>query len=367
MILIISLFTVLYVVFYLTLYTSWKNILPQQAEKKVAGFSVIIPARNEEKHLPNIIRDLAKQNFPKEKYEVIVVDDFSEDRTFDVVKELMDVLELDLKVIRLESEETGKKHSITKGVNEAKFPVIITTDADCQIGEEWLKTYGDSFSEETKMLAGPVALEGDSIFSEMQKIEYAGLMGYGAFSIQKKIAGMCSGANLAFSKTAFQEVGGYKDNLFLPTGDDEFLLYAMMTNYPNSVQFLKKKTAIVRTEAHHTLKDFINQRTRWVSKWRFNKSVKLRINAMLYTIDFLIYFFTFIATFIGLVPFSFLLTVVLVRFFSLIPYALSTYRFLGGKRFYVPYLIMQILYPTYIIFISCKANFGKYTWKGRRY
>jgi hypothetical protein len=69
-----------------------------------------------------------------------------------------------------------------------------------------------------------------------------------------------------FTKTASESVDGYKDNMHLASGDDEFLLHKVFKKYPNEVWFLKDKRAIVSTSPNASLDQLAQQRKRWVSK-----------------------------------------------------------------------------------------------------
>ncbi len=77
---------------------------------------------------------------------------------------------------------------------------------------------------------------------------------------------MCNGANLAYEKQAFEEVGGFTGIDMIASGDDMLLMYKIYHAYPGSVHYLKSPDAIVRTLPVDTVKGFMNQRIRWSSK-----------------------------------------------------------------------------------------------------
>ena len=102
----------------------------------LTNISVIIPARDEEKNIGQLLAALKSQTYPAELYEVIVVDDQSTDKTAEVVKSFAGV-----KLISLKEEgiNSYKKKAIEKGIAAASGELIVTTDADCVPGPDWLK------------------------------------------------------------------------------------------------------------------------------------------------------------------------------------------------------------------------------------
>ncbi|MEP0987337.1 glycosyltransferase [Ekhidna sp.] len=364
----IAAFTLLHVLFYLRLARGWKKIPIIRSKESMIPFSVIIPVRNEENTIESILRNLNIQDYPKELYEVIVVDDFSEDETINKLKQLSGSLDITLRVIHLEDKKiNGKKQALTAGVIAAVHETILTTDADCELDENWIRSYNDAFDELTNMVAGPVAIRGKGLFARLQQVEFAGLMGFGAVTISDENPSMCSGANLGFRKKAFEEVGGYANNLFTPSGDDEFLLFNIMKRFPRSTRFLKAKNAVVNTPAHVNIGSFINQRSRWTSKWKHNKNWKVRLNAVLFFFDYLVFYGAIVGVFLQLIDPIFIAGIALLRFYSMYIFVAPVNTFMNGKKTFLPLLVFQIIYPLHVLFMGMNSIFGSYTWKGRKY
>ncbi len=361
-------FTIIHVLFYLKLAHGWKKIPRVSGKESLIPFSVIIPVRNEEKNIPQILNRLAEQSYPSELFEVIIVDDFSEDQTIQVVNRLKESTDINIRLIQLDDKsKQGKKHALTAAVGAAEHETILTSDADCWFEKNWITSYNNAFDETTNMVAGPVAIEGDGLFARLQQVEFAGLMGFGAVTIANENPSMCSGANLGFRKRAFEEVGGYTNNLFTPSGDDEFLLFNIMRRFPNSTRFLKDDNAVVNTPAHKELRSFINQRTRWTSKWKHNKNWKVRVSAVLFFLDYLLLYAGLGYTLIGGIDPLIMSSVIVVRFLSLFLFVSPINRFMKGKNSFWPLLIFQIIYPMHVLFMGMNSIFGSYTWKGRKY
>ena len=105
-----------------------------------------------------------------------------------------------------------------------------------------------------------------SLFERMQTLEFGYLIGVGAAFIGNGRASTCNGANLAYRKDIFYEVGGFKGIDDLASGDDELLLQKVSARYPGKIGFLKRYEAVVFTHAKPNLKEFMRQRKRWASK-----------------------------------------------------------------------------------------------------
>jgi len=367
MIYLLLVFTCLHVLFYLVLISGWRKISKSAATSEAALLSVVIPVRNEEKVIEKLLQCLEYQEYEKQNFEVIVVDDFSEDNTQAIVRRLQKELSINLRLILLEDTlKSGKKIALTKGVTNAKYDFIITTDADCMMGPYWLASYAACI-EGSRFIAGPVALKGEGLFSNLQQIEFAGLIGFGAVTLSQENPSMCSGANLGFDKASFFEVGGYTNNLEIPSGDDEFLLFNIQKKFPGSVSFLKNKSAVVITKTHTRLFGFINQRIRWTSKWKHNKNLKLRLVAILFFLDYLVFLTALLWTFAGYFPVTFLVASLALRWLANYFFVRPIQHFLGGKTSPFSVLLIQIIYPFHVIFMGVNSIFGSYTWKGRRY
>ena len=175
--------------------------------------SIVIPTYNEEANIERCLRALDEQTIPREDFEIIVVDGQSTDRTVEIAKKYAD------KVIQQASKGVGGARN--DGVRIAKGDVIVTTDADCVPYREWLEVIQEDFDSE-----GVIAVTGF-----LDPYDYEGLNRYEAYVYRQlfrlsnhmlsvfAIIGyyhLC-GANSAFHRDTFLEIGGYQD---LPYSDD---------------------------------------------------------------------------------------------------------------------------------------------------
>ncbi len=272
MTLILILIALLYAILILAFTAGWVR-LPVFWHKtdSTTHFSVIIPARNEERYIMQLLILLRKQSYPKDQFEVILVDDHSTDATAGIVeRKIKSGFFSNVHLIRAVDEDLvpGKKNALSSGIARASYDWIVTVDADCIIGSHWLESLAGFIEQEgPAMVIGPVAIApGKTLFSQMQALEFMSLTGStaGAAALGRPI--MCNGANLAFRKDCFEKVCGYSGNEHLASGDDVFLLHKFKQLKGNRIAFLKSHGAIVYTRGLISLKEFFRQRGRWVGK-----------------------------------------------------------------------------------------------------
>ena len=219
--LILSFYCLLVVAFLVGWVRIRRQPMPQRSASPSA-VSVVVAVRNEEENVQTLIRDLSAMAYPREKFEVIIVNDHSTDATAEKARLSLNEFS-NARLFDLPDGKQGKKAALQLGIEHARFGVIATTDADCTASKNWLTCLSSYFEwPDTQMLIGAVKLSGgDSFFSKLQVMEFVSLAGSTAASVGLGHPVMCNGANLAFRKEVFAEVGGYEGNLSIPSGDDE--------------------------------------------------------------------------------------------------------------------------------------------------
>jgi hypothetical protein len=235
-------------------------------------FSVLVAARNEADTLPHLLKALRAQQLPGTYFEILIADDHSTDGTAALVAAAAAEAPRAIRLVPLPPSYSGKKAALAAAIAQARAPWVVCTDADCRPGPGWLQAYADLLSgspvSPLHFISGPVRLtSGGAWFDSVLGLEFAGLVGVGAACIARGRPTMCNGANLAFRRSTFLELGGYADNQNLASGDDEFLLHKMHQRYPAGVRFLAEARAVVDTPAPSTLRTLLRQRVRWASKW----------------------------------------------------------------------------------------------------
>lgn len=333
--------------------------------------SVIIPFRNERNNIRKCIESVLNQSFEKERYEIILVDDHSDDN---YIEEIHDLLTLPNITLLKNEDAFGKKNAIAKGISNSKNEIIVTTDADCIHHKDWLSSLINSFDNKTGFVAGKVVYHScKNIFEELQKIEFASLVSIGASMITNGIPLLANGASCAYKKDLYLKVGGFSDNLNLVSGDEEFLMQKIHFETEYEVKFCALDKSTVFTEPVNSLKKFINQRKRWVSKVPFYRNkILLPVLVLLY----LFYLLILVSIFLSIVFSGFLNLVALIFFtknFVDFIYMFSAYRLLGINnktdlmKLILLFPIAEFLHLFYISFVPVLSFLNGFTWKGRAY
>lgn len=336
--------------------------------------SIIIAARNEETNLKKCLDAILAQNYPKEKLEILVVDDHSTDATIEIISAYATKNAI-IKCLQLPDNTIGKKQAIASAIDISCGELIVTTDADCVMGANWISSIVSFYKKsEAKMIVAPLAFYNEkSVFEKMQSLEFMALITCGGASLYFKKAIMCNGANLAFTKNVFKDVNGFDMEDKKASGDDVLLMYKIDKRYPGKVHFLKNEQAIVYTKAKETIGQFFQQRKRWASKGFFvlNADTK-RVSLLIYLFNAYLVFVPVIGAFyLAKTPFhqSFIgICLILIGIKCFIDFLLLflSASFFKKKTFLVFFIPEQIIYMVYVVIVGLLGSIGKYEWKGRK-
>ncbi|MBN2175577.1 MAG: glycosyltransferase [Bacteroidales bacterium] len=333
--------------------------------------SVIVPARNEENNITELLENLINQNYPSELCEIIIVDDNSTDQTVSLVNKLIkEKSNRKIRLLSMKSDEyqfAYKKKAISMAIDRSDGELIITTDADCNIKPDWIKSLVSYYElYKPKMIVGMVSYHNErTFFEKMQTLEFLSLIAItgGAISIGKPI--MSNGANLAYEKKAFIEVNGFGEDRF-SSGDDVFLLLKIRKKFGNnSVRFLKSFESLVFTEAKKSLGEFMHQRTRWASKNKGYESNILLVSFTVYMVNLLLLAGFFLGIWIPYMYINILLLFLIKIIFDL-PILVGIITFVKRQNILFYGLPLIILYPVYIVITGAMGIVSSYQWKGRK-
>jgi cellulose synthase/poly-beta-1,6-N-acetylglucosamine synthase-like glycosyltransferase len=327
-------------------------------------FSVIVPVRNEESTIYTLVTQILGQDYPKDKFEVIVVDDSSEDTTLNQLKQILS--NQNIKLLHLPDPIVGKKRAIEMGVSEAKHDWIVTTDGDCEVPTTWLNSFNRVIDESTQLVVGPVKMKPTNWLGRLQSFDFSILIGYAASLVSMGVPSMSNGANLCYRKETFRSVGGYSGNTQVPSGDDEFLLLKVVKQHPQSIRFNYHSEAVVSTLAKPDFRSLLNQRKRWLSKWTLHKNPRIVLSVLLTLLDNLIMILGWVGIFLGLFP-IWVFGVFVVRWMVKGYFSSRVNQLLDGETYWFFALLYELLYPFYVVLLSFASIFGNYTWKGRKY
>jgi poly-beta-1,6-N-acetyl-D-glucosamine synthase len=346
---------------------AWKSIpdyIPSVSSPQIK-ISVIIPARNEEENIGQLLQALKEQTYSSSLFEVIVVDDDSTDATASIIQQFAEV-----KLIQLKEDgiNSYKKKAIENGIAAATGELIVTTDADCLPSPGWLKLIA-SFKKEKQsvFIAAPVVINCNASFVQLfQAMDFMVLQGITGAAVYKKKMSMCNGANLAYERKVFYEVNGFAGIDNIASGDDMLLMHKIWKQYPDRVHYLKSKEAIVSTEPMLTWKAFFNQRIRWASKAKKYDDKRIIVVLMLVYLFNLSFLILLIAGFWSSQYWLYLAGLWIAKTIIEFPFFISLSNFFNKRWAIKLFFFFQPLHILYTIISGLFGQFGKYEWKGRK-
>lgn len=354
----------------MSLVYGFQKVIHFTSEKIVpkTRFTVVIPFRTEAKNLEDLLKSIEKLKYPEHLFEITLVNDASEDNSETIIYEAIEKSKFSIELIQNKHISCSpKKDAISEAIKAANFEWIVTTDADCNLPQNWLKTL-DSFIQATNpvMVCGPVSYAcNDNFIEDFQELDGLSLqtVTIGSFGFNNPI--LSNGANLAYTKSAFLKVNGFSGNDHIASGDDIFLLEKFKKVFPGKVQFLKSKEAIVSTKPQKDWKSVINQRIRWASKTSKQKSIaSIFLGGLVFTVNisvlilpiFILFNFENVVFYALLIIFKITTDFVFIR---------SSGLFFKAKMSFWKLPLQTFVYAA-VVFIVVLGSFrGNYWWKGR--
>ena len=304
-----------------------------------ANFSIIIAHKNDYQNLGNLLKSIGNINYPREKYEIIIVDDNSEQ-----------FLNIHNDFLFIKSNGEGKKKAIDTGIKASKFEWIVLTDADCIVPDNWLEIINLHIqnSSNTNMFIGYSPETYLNSFKYFKQLVNA--INYAATTFLK-LPFSCTGRNLVFDKKSFFEVDGYEGLFAYPAGDDKLLLNRFL-KYRMEVSYMPAPKVYTKPVTQNDLK---NQNLRRYGK--FKMSTKkwqigiLFIGILLISIPFEI---------ILLYPYSILFLLLYISFINM--YIIFG-CILHKENVKLIYSLYTVFFPYYLIWHMLNSSFRKWSWK----
>ncbi|MCK0114576.1 glycosyltransferase family 2 protein [Gelidibacter sp. F63206] len=341
--------------------------------KPLTRFSVIIPFRNEEKMLPALLASIAALNYPKDYFEIIFVDDDSEDLSVHLINSILTIPEstpMDFRVIKnIIISNSPKKDAINLAISKAKYDWIVTTDADCVLPKYWLESFDEFIQEQQPdFIVAPITYANCKGFlHNFQLLDVLSLQGatIGGFGIKKPF--LCNGANLAYKKELFKILNGFQGNSEIASGDDVFLLEKATAQNASKVHYLKCQEAIVYTSALNSWADLIQQRVRWAAKSTVYKNYFGRLVGLIVLSQNALLVGLIVLSLTGVLKPQPLLYIFIIKFgidLSLISKATHFFN----QRIHLKHLLLSSLcYPFFGVYVTLLSVFKDFRWKERSY
>lgn len=241
------------------------NKKKQPLDSSPSGVSIIICAHDEEENLRELVPALLQQNYPS--FEVIVVNDRSNDGTYDYLLEATKLYP-NLKMVNVKdtpAHVNSKKFALTLGIRAAVNEWLLLTDADCRPAtNEWIKTMSEGFDGTSQFVLGfsPYnTYEGFlNHFIRFESLVTA--LQYLSFAIFRNPY-MGVGRNLAYRKSLFLEKKGFNNFLHVTGGDDDLFVNLHANGANTRVQF--GPSSLVNSIPEKTVKNFFHQKVRHLS------------------------------------------------------------------------------------------------------
>ncbi|GIX06918.1 MAG: hypothetical protein KatS3mg115_1321 [Candidatus Poribacteria bacterium] len=229
--------------------------------------SVLVAARNEEENLERCLRSLLSQDYPSDRYEVILINDRSTDRTGEIAERIAqeDPRLRVVAITALSEGWTGKHQALHRGVQAARGEVLLMTDADGGAPPRWARAMVTRLGSEAGLVFGPSVMDRTkrSLWTRLQSLEMLTLVGSAAAAVVWGFPSACSGHNLAVRRKTLEEIGGYPALGYTLT-EDTALLQAVRRRTRWKIRSVLDPEALLWTEPAPHLKALLQQRRRWL-------------------------------------------------------------------------------------------------------
>lgn len=183
--------------------------------------SVIVAARNEEANIEACIKSLVGLEYPRDKIEIIIMNDRSTDRTGEIIKSLVQIYPelIYMEAIENQGRLKGKTRALVQAIGKSKGEIIFTTDADCTVKQSWVKEMVKYYDDNTGVVNSFTVIEPGNIYRGFQSYDWLYLLAIasGADGLNNQLS--CVGNNMSYRRKAYDEVGGYENIKFSVTED----------------------------------------------------------------------------------------------------------------------------------------------------
>lgn len=308
------------------------------------NLTVVIPFRNEEKNLPDLLKSIAKQSrLPKAIY---FINDHSEDASTEILNKQ---LVIDLK------DEYGKKAALRMGIEKASTEYILTLDADCVLNDEYFEQLSKIILQDAHIL--PVMIKNQPYFGFFNlDYYYLFAINSGMSYFHQQI--VASGANFLFKREIYLQFARQDVHQTISSGDDTYFLKFIADNR-YKITNNTDKTLAISTYLPNIFESILQQRIRWIKK-----SSSLNLSAVIFGTIGLLYHFGFIFfCFINSKDiFSLFLCKLTFDWLLFYPYLNA----INAKISLLKIFNFSVLYPFWIIFIGISSLIIQPKWKGRK-
>lgn len=335
--------------------------------------SIIVSARNEEKNLPRLLPCLTSQEYPPDKLEIIIVDDRSEDKTWEIIAEAEKQYEnlIGIQIQNLLPDFAPKKRAIDKAVHQARGEILLLTDADCTPPSTWVRTMVSYYGEDVVAVLGYSPYRYDTkvpqFLQGILSLDNFSLAAVAVSSVAMGIPLTATGTNLSYRREAFFAINGFESMKSWVSGDDDLLVHAIRRKKLGVFDYAIDEGAHVPAAATQSWKQFWHQRIRYASKGKkYDKPMLIGLLAVL-----LLNIGIAAGIFSGVWGFSTFFKVALMfwvaKSFFEFSYLYTIARYFKQSHLLIYFIPTAVLHSFYVALFGSLGLLGAFRWKGGKY
>lgn len=329
-----------------------------RGEIRADDITVLIPFRNEEKRLPDLLQSIRELNqFPRQ---FVFIDDHSEDGSAALIeKELFD---LPFVIVKMSGENSGKKYAIREGAKQVDTKYTLTWDADIKVKPDYFRNL--SALQDADMYVLPAVLTSERFREHLFSFDVvvANAVNMGLSGWRRPI--FASGANLLYKTESFDELDSMEKHGHISSGDDTFLLRDFVKAKAD-VRLYSGPEVAVYTPAPTTMREYLDQRLRWVSK---TNALGDFLNTWIAVKQLIL-----MICFIGLVAWTaavgkwfFLIYLFVCKTLTDFLVFSSYFKRIGRSGLLLLLPVSELWFPVYSLLLTVLLPFYQPKWKGRK-
>ncbi len=332
--------------------------------------SVIVAAHNEEKDIANLLDSLSFQEYPKDKYEVIIVNDRSTDNTEEIIKKYSEKYN-NIKHLKINNEDknlVGKKNALTKCIEQSNGNILLFTDADCVPGKNWLKSINNHFNLGFDVVVGYSSLVSYSkktVFQKfiflLKRLERLSIFSISAGTIGWNWGVTATGRNFAYRKRVFEELNGFSGIGHIPSGDDDLFLQKISKSKLYKISFAIGPDSFVPSIDRKDAKEQYNQEKRRASKWIYYP-LNIKIFSALIFVFYLFLLISFVMAIFSSFSWNSFLCIFIVKvIFDFLIVIKGAILFRENRLLWI-FPLAEIFYIPYFLIFGLLGTFTRYRW-----
>jgi len=333
--------------------------------------SVVVAARNEEKNIGNLLKALTAQDYPEEKFQIIIVDDESKDRTCSIVEKFRESHK-NISLVHVKNRATAispKKNAIQLGIQHSHGNIILLTDADCVPPAQWISGIVRYFSHDVGMVIGfsPYELPAlKTLFHRLLALDSLALGAVAAATAGLGRPATCSGRNIAYRRCVYDEIGGFEKIKHFISGDDDLFMRLVASETNWKIHYAYDPQVVVPTRLLANVKQFFNQRIRHASKGLHYNWKTITTLSLVYLYNLLLFVTLPVAIMHPQnfwMPFMALALKSICEFLFLGKFAADMKKF----NFLYAFPVAIFLHIPYVVIFGALGQIMKFQWKERQF